>query len=145
MQFEVKWSFLFFFVFITLTSILVVGGSGGIWAAILIVTSLLLHEAAHVLLARCYGISVKKVGISAVGAYTVRDRAPRPRTEALITVGGPVMSLLLFLVFISLAGKVTNWVADCNLVVAAANLLPIGPSDGARLLRIAVAVLRAPA
>ncbi|HWR35698.1 MAG TPA: M50 family metallopeptidase [Clostridia bacterium] len=142
MLIEVKRSVLWFFVAMAFTSALNIGWPNGIWAAVLITPCVLLHEVGHASLAHLLGVPVSRIGICAKGGYTVRKRSPRPSSELLITFAGPAMNLLLFAVFSRIPNKLTLWVALCNLVLAVANLVPIGPSDGLRLARTISTMLR---
>jgi len=95
--------------------------------------SLLLHELGHVLIASAHGVKVKRIGFGVLGGYTVREFSGRRWVEAQSAVAGPLVNLLLFLVFISAEGPVANAVARANLVLAIGNLIPLGRSDGRRL------------
>ena len=89
--------------------------------------ALVLHEAAHVVVARALGVRVKRVGISWRGPFIVRESG-EPRANLWIAVAGPVTNLVLAMLFWTAAPAF----ARINLVLGLSNLLPIEGSDGSR-------------
>lgn len=103
----------------------------------------LLHELAHVAAARRFGVHVSDVellpfgGVSRMGGEVVFD----PSKEVYVAAAGPATNLLL----VGLGTALKNyglWDDDlgpfflqCNLMVAAFNLLPALPLDGGRVFR----------
>lgn len=103
----------------------------------------LLHELAHVTAARRFGVHVSDVellpfgGVSRMGSEVVFD----PSKEVYVAAAGPATNLLLA----GLGTALKNyglWDDDlgpfflqCNLMVAAFNLLPALPLDGGRVFR----------
>ncbi len=118
--------------------ILLGGWSAALAFALLIVVCLLLHEAGHALVAHRHGIAVKAIGVSFIGAYTLRDKSPQRKAELLTAIAGPAVSSLLAIAFACLPGGVARLLALSNLVLAIANLLPIAPSDGWRMWKLLV-------
>src|SRR3712207_9310917 len=58
--------------------------------------SVLLHELGHALTARRYGIGVRGITLELLGGYTEMDReSPTPRVDALISLAGPAVALVL--------------------------------------------------
>jgi stage IV sporulation protein FB len=114
----------------------------GAIAAALVIASLLIHEAGHLLAAKLCGVRVKAIGLCVKGAYLRRKDSKRAGAELLIAICGPLASILMFFI---LRGDlpVFHWVAQLNLVVALSNLLPIPSTDGARIARALVAILSA--
>jgi Zn-dependent protease len=92
--------------------------------------SLVAHEAAHILAALGLGIRVKRAGVNWRGPYIVREQGT-PYANAMVSAAGPLINLLLALVFWH------DWpsCAIANLVLGLSNLLPIPCSDGRRILR----------
>src|ERR1035441_3264617 len=98
----------------------------------LLLGSLLLHEAGHMIAATLLRVQVLEFGLKLGGAYVRRAQAPRRREEILIAASGPLMNLLIVvpLIFVPRLGY---QLALCNLVLGVVNLLPLPSSDGLRL------------
>ena len=107
--------------------------------------SVLLHELGHALTARRFGIGVRGITLELLGGYTEMDRdAPTPRVDALVSLAGPAVSLLLGGVATAAtlalpdrtaAGQIAFQLAASNILVAIFNVLPGLPLDGGRALR----------
>tara|TARA_R110002020_G_scaffold19062_4_gene66295 strand:+ start:11531 stop:12676 length:1146 start_codon:yes stop_codon:yes gene_type:complete len=123
----------------------------GIVAMLGMFASLILHELAHSLVARAYGLKVGGITLFIFGGVAELEEEPHdPKSEFQIAIAGPLMSLLLAAVFygvgaltaggpeLSLAGAVFGYLALINLVLAVFNLIPAFPLDGGRVLRAAV-------
>jgi Zn-dependent protease len=110
--------------------------------------SVLLHEAAHSLVARHYGLRIEGITLFIFGG--VAELAEEPRSaasEILIAVAGPTASAALALVFLLLTAVlnamgapapllgVVGYLASINGILAVFNLLPAFPMDGGRILR----------
>lgn len=120
----------------------------------------LLHELAHKVVAQRLGywaefrasydwlvIAVVSglVGFlfAAPGAVQIRGHGLTNRDSGVIAVAGPLTNLALFLVFFlvsllfagGLAGYVAGFGTFINAFLAAFNLLPFGPLDGAKVMR----------
>jgi len=115
--------------------------------------SVLLHELGHALTARRYGIGVRGITLELLGGWTEMDRdAPTPRIDALVSLAGPAVSLVLgglataatlALPGRSAAGQIAFQLAASNVIVAVFNVLPGLPLDGGRALRAGIwAVLK---
>jgi Zn-dependent protease len=121
------------------------GGAVGLFA------SILFHEFSHSLVARRFGLPIKRITLFIFGGVAeMDDEPPSPRAEALMAVAGPVSSILLGIVFyiigfavnlapgaIAVSG-VLGYLALINWALAAFNLIPAFPLDGGRLLRAAL-------
>ncbi len=107
--------------------------------------SVLLHELGHALTARRFRIGVRGITLELLGGWTEMDRdAPTPRVDALVSLAGPAVSLLLggiaTAAFVALpdrtmAGQIAFQLAASNILVAVFNVLPGLPLDGGRALR----------
>ncbi|MGA2850574.1 MAG: hypothetical protein ABSE46_16370 [Terracidiphilus sp.] len=95
---------------------------------------LLLHEWGHIVGAAALNVPVREFGISVYGAYTIRARALRGRDDALISLSGPLMNLLLVFPALYLP-HIGIQIACCNAALCVLNLLPIPSSDGLRIAR----------
>ncbi len=120
-------------------------GLGGLTSLLLLV-SVLLHEAAHAVVASRAGLGVKRITLKVLGGSTdlVRE-PPDPRSELRIAVAGPIATLVLLAGF-ALVGlgavptldpvrAVASNLALINLLLLAFNLIPAIPLDGGRILR----------
>ncbi len=110
--------------------------------------SLLMHELAHSVVARTYGVPVKSITLFLFGG--VAELEAEPQTAAVefwVALAGPVMSLALAFGFWLFAGvvalvsmpapvvEVLSYLSMINLVLALFNLVPAFPLDGGRVLR----------
>ncbi|WP_406082446.1 site-2 protease family protein [Streptomyces zaomyceticus] len=119
----------------------------GLLGALLLVGSLLAHEAAHAFIARRKDIPVQDVTLWALGGMT---RMGKPRTAGaafLVAVGGPLTSLVVGAAALG-AGVAVNalfgwavpaavlvWLAWVNVLLGVFNLLPAAPLDGGRVVQ----------
>jgi Zn-dependent protease/CBS domain-containing protein len=114
-------------------------------------TSIVVHELAHSLVARRYGLPIKGITLFIFGGVAEMDEEPpSARAEWLMAIAGPIVSLLLALGCSGLAtvGKSSAWpepvtgvlgyLGFINRIVAIFNLIPAFPLDGGRVLRAAL-------
>ncbi len=112
---------------------------------LLLYAAVLAHEASHVVVARAFGLRVRRVVLQLLGASTeLLDEAQTPGREFLVAAVGPLTSVFLagvaaaigaHLADHSVGWLIASWMATTNGLVAAFNLLPGMPLDGGRLLR----------
>jgi Zn-dependent protease len=117
----------------------------GLGFVICLLGSVLLHELGHALTARRFGIGVRGITLELLGGWTEMDRdAPSPRVDALVSLAGPAVSLVLggaasaaslALPDRTVLGQIVFQVAASNILVAIFNVLPGLPLDGGRALR----------
>lgn len=132
----------------------------GALASGLFFASLLSHELAHSLMARARGTNVDNITLFLFGGVANIDREPdSPRSELLITIVGPLTSMLLGLIFLfigrliepslnllitdptailsqlSPTATILFWLGSVNIAVGLFNLIPGFPLDGGRVLR----------
>jgi Zn-dependent protease len=120
----------------------------GFGFVICLLGSVLLHELGHAVTARHFGISVRGITLELLGGWTEMDRdAPTPRVDALVSLAGPAVSLVLGGIGTGLAfalpddtvgGQIAFQLAASNVLVALFNVLPGLPLDGGRALRAGV-------
>ncbi|MDA8371521.1 MAG: site-2 protease family protein [Nocardiopsaceae bacterium] len=116
--------------------------------AVLLYVSVLIHELAHSVVARMYGLPVRRITLYMLGGVSEIEReAPTPGREFWIAFSGPLLSLVLavlgffaygFVDPFTVAGVLIWQLWAANLVVGVFNLLPGLPLDGGRLVRAAV-------
>lgn len=107
----------------------------GTVAGLLLIFSLLLHEAGHISVAFLTGTRVNAAGICLKGPYIRRQVASTRGADLAIASAGLAVNLLIVLAFWDATGML-HWLAGLNAYFAASNLLPIGGSDGQRILRL---------
>jgi Zn-dependent protease len=110
------------------------GSWWGLPAAVLLIVSLLLHEAGHMFVAAALGVEVREFGICLLGAYNRRARGNSRRDEVLISIAGPLMNFALLIPCFFLP-RIGVELVLCNLMLGVGNLLPIPSSDGMRILQ----------
>ena len=120
----------------------------GIVAAVLFFTSLVLHELGHALEARREGMEIEGITLWLFGGVAkFRGMFPSAGAELRIAIAGPLVSLLIGVVFVLIAwgldlpeavDGVAAWLGYINLVLLVFNLIPALPLDGGRVLRAAL-------
>src|SRR5436190_10119728 len=130
------------------------GESGGVFGyavavayAVLLLLSVLAHEAGHALVARRFGFRVDRVVADLWGGHTVYDSSTsRPGTSAAISVSGPIANLALAALGYAAQAVSPNGVLGLllgalwltNAFVGVFNLLPGLPLDGGYLVHAVV-------
>jgi Zn-dependent protease/predicted transcriptional regulator len=125
--------------------------AAGVGAAVVFLFGLLAHELSHAVVAIRNGLSVRGITLWVFGGVAeLQGEAPSPGAELRIAGVGPLMSLLIGVVFglVAAGTAVTghtglvlaafSWLAGINLALAVFNVLPAAPLDGGRLLRAAL-------
>src|SRR3989441_3770951 len=116
-------------------------------AALLFFGSLLLHELGHAWQARREGMEIDGITLWLFGGVSqFKTRFPSAGAEFRIAIAGPLVSLVLGVVFVlvALAGLpsavdgVAAWLGYINLILLVFNLIPALPLDGGRVLRAAL-------
>lgn len=128
----------------TFIGLLVLCAFVGLFLKALVIFSLvILHEVAHILAARGYGVKVTSIELYPYGGTAVMEDTfqGKRREEAAIAFAGPAFNLVLFFFMQTLRweGIVTGeWALEfvqINFWLAAFNLLPVLPLDGGRICR----------
>jgi Zn-dependent protease/CBS domain-containing protein len=116
-------------------------------AALLFFASILLHELGHAWEARREGLEVDGITLWLFGGVSqFKGGFPSAGAEFRIAIAGPLVSLVLGVVFvlIAIAGLpsavdgVAAWLGYINLALLVFNLIPALPLDGGRVLRAAL-------
>ena len=113
-------------------------------AAVLFFVSVLLHELGHALQARREGVEIEGITLWLFGGVaTLKGAWQSAGAELRIAVAGPVVSLVLGILFLALAlpsgtpqevDGVVAWLGFVNLSLLVFNLIPAVPLDGGRIL-----------
>jgi Zn-dependent protease len=116
-------------------------------AALLFFVSLLLHELGHALQARREGVEIEGINLWLFGGVAqFKGRFPSAGAEFRIAIAGPLVTLVIAVVFMGLtllglpsaAEGVVAWIGYTNVILLVFNLLPALPLDGGRVLRSAL-------
>lgn len=113
-----------------------------------IVTCVIIHELAHSLTAKSYGIPTEDIIIFFFGGVArIHGLGNSNREEFFITAAGPLSNLVMALLVFFFAGvnfpenggvDFWTWVFIVNIMMGLFNLIPAFPMDGGRLLRVAL-------
>ena len=117
-------------------------------AMLLFFGSLILHELAHAVVARRFGMKIKGITLFLFGGVAELSAEPdTAKAELWVALAGPAMSIALAALFWVVemfamrlelpdpAAAIFGYLAVINLVLALFNLLPAFPLDGGRVLR----------
>lgn len=129
-------------------------------AALVFFASILVHELAHALVGKAYGMKVRSITLFIFGGIANIERdPPSAKAEVMMAIVGPITSFVLGVGFILLASWFSNdawmtaedpmqaitnlgpastllaWVGPINILLAIFNMIPGFPLDGGRVLR----------
>ena len=118
----------------------------GLLMALLLFTSVLLHELGHSLVAKLQGIQVKSITLFFFGGIAAIEQEPKTPGKAFqVAIAGPLVSFSLFILLslltLVLPGDstpvvvLTQRLAVINLVLTLFNLIPGLPLDGGLVLK----------
>lgn len=113
--------------------------------------SIVLHEIAHTLAGRALGISIDRITLFLLGGVAELHEEPkRPAAELVMSLAGPLFSVLFSILLAFAAGSAAfagapdavvgglGYLATLNIVLAGFNLLPAFPLDGGRVVRAVI-------
>lgn len=119
--------------------------------AVLFFITLLVHELAHSIVAKFYGLRVRSITLFALGGVSqIESEAPNAKSEFWIAIVGPVISAVIGGLLLLLARAtgwrpgtqsstppiaVLLWLGYINFGFAVFNMIPGYPLDGGRVLR----------
>jgi Zn-dependent protease/CBS domain-containing protein len=125
--------------------------SMGVIAALGLFGSILVHELGHAMVARRYGLPIRRITLFIFGGVAEMEAEPeRPAVEFWVAIAGPITSFLVglvcWLLLQAAAGVgagvpvvgVLAYLASINAILAVFNLVPAFPLDGGRILRAAL-------
>lgn len=125
---------LFFILFLFLSYYI-----GYLHVAVIIFLSVFLHELGHVWAARMLKLRVEEIEIFPFGGVARMEQISKygGATEALVALAGPLVSLLLAMMFyvISIFGETFFLITKYNFILFIFNLIPVLPMDGGRIAR----------
>ena len=148
--------------FIMLIGILAIYNPKSFFFVIALFFFVTIHELAHSLVAKRFGIGVKEITLLPIGGVAAMQKMPeKPYQEFLISIAGPLTNIMVIVIFYFplkafigpeiffgtlkyvFSGQIPQggnavMIAEIywlNLVLAAFNLLPAFPMDGGRILR----------
>jgi Zn-dependent protease/CBS domain-containing protein len=117
-------------------------------ATFFFVVSLLLHELGHALRARREGIEIEGITLWLFGGVArFKGTFPTAVAEFRVAIAGPLVSLLLGVLFVLIAlinglpesvDGVVSWLGYINLSLLVFNMIPAPPLDGGRVLHSAL-------
>ncbi len=120
----------------------------GLFGAVGLFASIIVHEFSHSLVARRFGIPMKGITLFIFGGVAeMTDEPPSPKAEFWMAVAGPIASVVVagFCYGAAAAGSlldlpeaatsVVGYLGTLNLVLVLFNMMPAFPLDGGRVLR----------
>lgn len=122
----------------------------GVVGVIGLFVSIVLHELAHSLVARSFGMEMKGITLWLLGGVAeMADEPPHPKAEFFMAIAGPILSVVLAILFLGASalfagngytpfGAVLRYLGMLNLILAAFNMIPAFPLDGGRVARAAL-------
>lgn len=166
-QIRIDWSWIFIFLLVTwdLADQLPTFNSSwstsfawvlGVIGAILFFASVLAHELAHSLVSKAKGLNVSNITLFLFGGVSnIQREPPSAGVEFLITIVGPLTSIVLGIIFYLIASAsyhqiihpvsgfagvspetaIAVWLGYINVLLGIFNLIPAFPMDGGRILR----------
>ncbi|MBA7613920.1 putative zinc metalloprotease Rip3 [subsurface metagenome] len=118
----------------------------GLINGLILLFSILIHELSHSLVAQKYGLKVKEIELYLFGGVSKIEEEPRtPKSEMIISIVGPLSSLVIGLGLLALFFLPINipsimsvtflYSGISNIGLSIFNLFPAFPIDGGRILR----------
>ena len=122
----------------------------GIFGALGLFGSIIIHEFFHSIVARQYGLTMKGITLFVFGGVAeMEEEPPNPKAEFFVAIAGPLASVGIGFVFyvIGVVAQsswpievlaVVGYLSSINWMLAAFNMIPAFPLDGGRVLRAAL-------
>lgn len=97
---------------------------------------IVVHELAHALVARRFGVVTRDIMLLPVGGIASLEHMPeKPSQELIVALAGPAVNLAIAALLSPFHGLFVQQFAMINVVLAVFNLIPAFPMDGGRALR----------
>jgi len=102
---------------------------------------IVVHELAHALVARRFGITTRDIMLLPVGGIASLERMPeKPSQELLVAVVGPAVNFAIAALLSPIRNPFVHQFVLINVALAVFNLIPAFPMDGGRALRALLAM-----
>ncbi|GAA4272820.1 site-2 protease family protein [Aquimarina gracilis] len=164
---EVHWTFIFILLWVIFLELKSGGTLQNAMMSIvfiaLLFTCVVFHEFGHILTARKFGVTAKKITLLPIGGVASMETIPEnPKQELLISLAGPAVNIFIALIlslFINISfffdqdpkqleealSHVTPqnlliYLFSANIALAIFNFIPAFPMDGGRVLRAILAM-----
>ncbi len=122
--------------------------TAGLASALLLFSSVLLHELGHSLTARSQGIDVNSITLFLFGGVASIDKESKTPGQAFqVAIAGPAVSIVLGLLLLGIlnflptgtpSAVLVNDLSRINIILALFNLIPGLPLDGGQIFKAAV-------
>jgi Zn-dependent protease/CBS domain-containing protein len=160
-QVYIHWSFLILLVWVAAISAMTGHHwRAVVWSLVFVITIfaiVVVHELAHALMARRFGIRTRGITLLPIGGVSALEKIPeQPRQELLMAAAGPAVNIALALILLAglvsesetlspsvVSTPVGNFLGQLfwiNVGLATFNLLPAFPMDGGRVFRALLAM-----
>jgi Zn-dependent protease len=160
-QVYIHWSFLILLVWVAVVSAMTGHDwRAVVWSLVFVITIfaiVVVHELAHALMARRFGIRTRGITLLPIGGVSALEKIPeQPRQELLMAAAGPAVNIALALILLAglvsesemlspsvVSTPVGNFLGQLfwiNVGLATFNLLPAFPIDGGRVFRALLAM-----
>lgn len=116
----------------------------GTLAGLLLFLSVLIHECAHAVVAKGFGLKINRVFLFFFGGVSnIDEEGLSPRAEIWMASAGPICSLVLGFLFSQWASlssspyiiSIMTYLSQSNFMLGLFNLIPGFPMDGGRIMR----------
>jgi Zn-dependent protease len=130
----------------------------GAVAALVLFGSVVIHEFAHALTARRFGVATRSIALFLFGGVaTLEAEPPTPLADAAVALAGPAVSAVIAALaygalrlvdlvvparLADAAAEILAYITFANAVLAGFNLIPAYPMDGGRVLRALLWAIR---
>lgn len=123
-----------------LVGMFLVGGDARVFAALIFAA--IIHEIGHILSIKMFGMEIKEVNITAVGASIQKTGYSSYKRDIAVSAMGPAVSfsafIISYIIYIGMGagvqGTFLSVFCGLNLILCILNLIPVLPLDGGVML-----------